>query len=64
MADSKADNSNPFVIKCISEQCTVVHAGILRYTADGLTDEIAKGENIPGSFGYKLKQARDEVALL
>ena len=58
------ENKNPFVIKCISEQCTVVFAGVKKYTADGLTDEIAKGENIPGSFGYKLKIAKDEVANL
>lgn len=50
----------PFVIKCISEQCTVVHAGANRYTASALDDEIAKGTE----FGKKLKTARDEVALL
>ena len=58
------ENKNPFVIKCISEQCTVVHAGISHYTASQLDDEIAKGANIPGSFGYKLKIAKEEVALL
>ncbi len=51
---------SPFVIKCISEQCTVVHAGANRYTASALDDEIAKGTE----FGKKLKIARDEVALL
>lgn len=50
----------PFVIKCLSEQCTVVHAGANRYTASALDDEIAKGTE----FGKKLKIARDEVALL
>jgi len=57
-------NKNPFVIKCISEQCTVVHAGPNRFTASALDDEIAKGANVPGSFGYKLKIAKEEVALL
>ncbi len=51
---------SPFVIKCISEQCTVVHAGANRYTASALDDEIEKGTE----FGKKLKLARDEVALL
>ncbi len=50
----------PFVIKCLSEQCTVVHAGANRYTASALDDEIAKGTE----FGKKLKTTRDEVALL
>ncbi len=58
MSDSEI--RNPFVIKCISEQCTVVFAGAKKYTADGLTDEINSGSE----FGKKLKQARDEVALL
>jgi len=49
--------NNPFVIKCISEQCTVVHAGSQRYTADGLTDEINSGS----AFGKKLAEARQEV---
>jgi len=49
--------NNPFVIKCISEQCTVVHAGTARYTADGLTDEINSGS----AFGKKLAEARREV---
>jgi hypothetical protein len=57
-------NENPFVIKCLSEECTIVHAGVSRYTASQLDDEIAKGENIPGSFGYKLKMAKQEVAML
>lgn len=48
---------NPFVIKCISEKCTVVHAGTKKYTADGLTDEINSGSE----FGKKLNQVRDEV---
>ena len=52
--------NTPFVIKCISEQCTVVHAGAQRYTVDGLTDEINSGSE----FGKKLKIARDEVAML
>lgn len=48
---------SPFVIKCLSEQCTVVHAGTQRYTADGLTDEINSGS----PFGRKLAEARREV---
>jgi len=54
------DSESPFVIKCISEQCTVVHAGAKRYTADGLDDEINSGSE----FGKKLKIAKDEVANL
>jgi len=61
MSDSGSDTKSPFVIKCISEQCTVVHCGANRYTASALDDEIAKGANVPGSFGYKLKNARDEM---
>lgn len=49
--------NNPFVIKCISEQCTVVHAGTKRYSADGLIDEINSGSE----FGKKLAEARREV---
>lgn len=59
MAMAETERS-PFVIKCVSEQCTVVHAGLQRYTADGIDDEIAKGTE----FGRKLKEARDEVAKL
>ena len=58
------EKRSPFVIKCISEECTVVFAGMHKFFAGQLDDEIAKGANIPGSFGYKLKQARDEVANL
>jgi len=54
------DSESPFVIKCISEQCTVVHAGAKRYTADGLDDDINSGSE----FGKKLKIANDEVAIL
>jgi hypothetical protein len=50
----------PFVIKCISEQCTVVHAGGSRFTAGELDDQINSGTE----FGKKLKLARDEVAEL
>ncbi len=51
------DEKNPFVIKCISEQCTVVHAGASRYNAGQLEDEISSGSE----FGKKLAQARREV---
>ena len=34
------------------------------YTLSQIDDEIANGANNPGSFGYKLKIARDEVAAL
>jgi len=61
---NNAEVKSPFVIKCISEQCTVVHAGVKIYTADALQDAIDTDGNIPGSFGFKLKQARDEVAAL
>jgi hypothetical protein len=54
---SDSEDKSPFIIKCISEQCTVVHAGAKRYTTDGITDEINSGSE----FGKKLKQARDEV---
>ncbi len=54
----------PFIIKCISDQCTVVHAGVKTYTAGELDDIIIKEGNIPGSFGSKLREARDEVARL
>lgn len=53
-----ADPQPPFVIRCISEQCTVVHAGASRYTASALDDEINSGSE----FGQKLKKARQEVA--
>ena len=53
----------PFVIRCISEQCTLVFAD-KTYTLSAIDDEIAKGANVPGSFGYKLKIAKDEVANL
>jgi len=49
--------NNPFVIKCLSEQCTIVHAGTARYTASGLDDEINSGS----PFGKKLAEARREV---
>jgi len=58
------DEKSPFVIKCISEDCTVIHLGPVRLSASQLDDEIAKGANIPGSFGYKLKMVRDEVMAL
>ncbi len=66
--ETDIDNSNapkcscaaPFVIKCISDDCTVVHAGINRFTASQIDDEINKGTD----FGKKLKLARDEVAAL
>jgi hypothetical protein len=50
----------PFIIKCISEQCTVVHVGAKAYTASQLDDEINSGSD----FGKKLKKARDELAAL
>ena len=50
----------PFIIKCISDDCTVVHAGIKTYKVGELDDEIAKNTD----FGRKLKEARDEVAQL
>lgn len=55
--------ASDFPIRCLSEQCTVIFAG-KPYSLSQLDDEIARGANIPGSFGYNLKQARDEVALL
>lgn len=48
---------SPFVIKCISEECTVVHAGGNRFTAGELEDQINSGTE----FGKKLGQARREV---
>ncbi len=51
---------NGFIIKCISPGCTVVFAGLQRYTASQIDDEINSGSE----FGKKLKQARDEVAAL
>jgi hypothetical protein len=50
----------PFIIKCLSDECTVVHAGTKTYTAGQLEDEINSGSE----FGRKLKEARDEVANL
>lgn len=50
----------PFVIKCISEECTVVHAGVNRFSASQIDQEISSGSD----FGKKLKIARDEVAAL
>ncbi len=50
----------PFIIKCISDDCTVVHASGKRYTAGELDDEINSGSE----FGKKLREARDEVAIL
>lgn len=50
----------PFVIKCISEQCTIVYAGVQKMSPDAIEQEIRSGTE----FGKKLKQARDEVALL
>lgn len=54
----------PFIIKCLSDDCTVVHAGIKTYTAGELDDVINRDGNIPGSFGSKLREVRDEVAKL
>jgi len=54
------DDLYKFPIKCISEPCTVVHAGAKCFTASALDDEIAKGTE----FGKKLGIVRDEVALL
>ncbi len=50
----------PFVIKCISEQCTIVYAGFQKLSPDAIEKEINSGSE----FGKKLKEARDEVAAL
>ncbi len=62
--DAAPEPKPPFIIKCLSDECTVVHAGAKTYTAGELEDLITKEGNIPGSFGAKMKQARDEVAAL
>jgi hypothetical protein len=62
--DPAPEPKPPFIIKCISDDCTVVHAGTKTYTAGELDDVIARDGNIPGSFGAKLREARDEVAKL
>lgn len=58
--NSSPEPKPPFIIKCISDDCTVVHAGIKKYTAGELDDVINSGSE----FGRKLKEARDEVAKL
>lgn len=56
----KCSCAAPFVIKCISEECTVVHAGVNSFSASQIDQEISSGSD----FGKKLKIARDEVAAL
>ncbi len=51
------DEKSPFVIKCISEECTVVHAGMQRFSVGQLDDEIKSGSE----FGKKLAEAKREV---
>ena len=51
---------SPFVIKCLSEQCTVVHMGTQRMSPSELDIEISSGTE----FGKKLKAIRDRVAAL
>lgn len=51
---------NPFVIKCLSDECTVVHAGARKMSPDAIEAEIKSGTE----FGKRLKQAEDEVAML
>jgi hypothetical protein len=58
--DDNNQPQKPFIIKCISNDCTVVHASGKKYTAGQLEDEINSGSE----FGRKLKEARDEVAQL
>lgn len=58
--DSSPEPKPPFIIKCLSDDCTVVHAGIKTYNIGELEDEIKSGSE----FGKKLKEARDEVAQL
>ena len=58
--DDPAQPKPPFIIKCISDECTVVHASGKTYTAGELEDVINSGSE----FGRKLKEARDEVAKL
>ena len=53
-------SNSPFVIKCISEECTILHAGKQQFLAGELDNEINSGS----IFGKKLKEARDEVANL
>lgn len=58
--ENKNGESNPFVIKCLSNKCTIVHAGMLKMDPDEIEREIRSGTE----FGKKLKQVRDEVAIL
>lgn len=50
----------PFVIKCLSEECTVLHAGRMQILDGELDTEINSGSE----FGKKLKRIRDKVANL
>lgn len=58
--NSAPEPKPPFIIKCLSDECTVVHASGKTYTAGELEEVINSGSE----FGRKLKEARDEVANL